>query len=539
MDCGDSDAAPATPSALDRLRLAALCGLFVTIPLEVVLVLPVSFRIPPYIYLLPVVAVVALITAAGRDPWRQLIAISAELPRRLAQALALWVGVVTLSIGMWLVDAPPRVALAAEYGSVRASGLRAPIQLAILLSALAALPLVLALARNRPEFAVGAFLAVSTAVAAYGIYQVFAHRFDLPFYNISNDPLTAGRRVPSGGELGVRARSTFGEPAALGHYLLGGWAVAAGLVVWPPSRRVRVLALVSVAITTAALVAASSVGAVLGCLTIALAFFLAIAHRRAWLSGALLTVSSFGVAIAFVALLLNVMAPETQTQREPIAVERSDETNPSSGKDRAPSPTSRPDPSNGLVDDVTEAAARLGHRFVDRFTQAQSEKRSEIVAYQLELFSKRPALGVGLGATDLYLAADVAPGSLPGTHGVWWGSLSETGLAGTAALLAVLFVFGAVVLRAASAFPDAPLYGVQIGALAGVLAQMVGYLTFSERIAPHVWATMAIGVIACASKSRSVSPLRASNVRPSDADEPAERTRQRPLSARFQRWRRA
>lgn len=478
----------------------SLCALLVAIPLEAVLVIPSSFRVPPYIYLLPVFAVLALATAGGGNPWRRLASIGVEVPRRLAQALALWVGLVTLSIGMWLIDEPPRVSLAAEYGSLRASDLRAPIQLAILLSFLAALPLVIALARGRAAFAVGAFLVVSTTVAAYGIYQVFAHRYDLPLYNISNDPLTAGRRVPSGGELGVRARSTFGEPAALGHYLLGGWAVAAGLVVWPPTRRVRILAMGSMAVTTAALVATSSVGTWLGVLSVALVFAFAVAHRRAWLPGALLASSTASVAVAFVALLLHVMAPTAgpgTAAPGPSPGVPTTPSNPGTG-----TPGSNETPEEGPFHAFTEAGSKLVHRFTDRFDQARREKRGEIVAYQLDLFKQRPVLGVGLGAADLYLAADVAPGSLPGTHGVWWGSLSETGLFGTAALLAAVLAFAAVVIRAMTAAPSSPLYGVAVGALAGVLAQLVGYLTFSERIAPHVWATMAIGVLAAAAARR-------------------------------------
>ena len=59
--------------------------------------------------------------------------------------------------------------------------------------------------------------------------------------------------------------------------------------------------------------------------------------------------------------------------------------------------------------------------------------------------------------------------------------------------------------RAARAAPAGSAYPIIIGVTAALLAQFAAYVTFSERIAPYVWALLGLGVLAVAAAAREAT----------------------------------
>lgn len=474
---------------VDRRALArvvepgALVLLLAVLPLEAVLVIATQVLIPPYIVVLPLLGIVALLSMRSM---RELFP-----GRALTAAVVAWIAVTTISLGMWVLRRPPAVGLASGYGSVRSSVLRGPIQLAITCAFLAALPIVLVLARRRLTFAVAFFIGVAAVVASYGVYQVVANRLGLPFQNISNDPLVAGRAIPGWRGL-LRPYSTFGEPSPFAAYLLGPLCLAVTLAVWPPSRRARNLAAAAAAVMFSAFVLTLSTGAWLAVPVASLVVFGAIVQRRAWWMIPAIPAAAVVVSVATLAPLLALNAHNSATSTSPPA---SSQPAPTPG---APVPPARraPKPASSALTGVKSVPTTIIHRIEDSISTGRNGPRLEIEKYQVHLWKQYPVLGVGIGAADLYTAHELRQTSLPSTYGVWFGVLSETGTLGMLALLVVVGVFVVSSVRALRATPRSPWYPVVAGALAGVLGQLAAYVWFYERIPAHVWLLMGLGILA-------------------------------------------
>jgi len=461
---------------LRLLEPAALVLLLAVLPLESVLVIATQVVIPPYIVALPLLALVALASARSL---RELVP-----PRVLTISLLAWISVTALSLVMWVVQRPPNIHLAAGYGTVRASALRGPLQLAITLAFLAALPLVLALARRRLGLAVGCFVGAAALVALYGIYQVVANRIGLPFENISNDPLVVGRAIPGWRGL-LRPYSTFGEPSPLAAYLLGPMTIALTLAVWSPSRRARMAAAIAAAVMFSTFVLTLSTGAWLA-LPVDFAIVVAVlVQRRAWRSLAVIPFAAVAVVVVTLAPLLS-LTPQATTS---VGVSAPSQSRPHATSSTKPQRSS-------LVGSITRVPGTIVRRIRDSIDSGRAGPRLEIQRYQLHLWEAHPVLGVGIGAADLYTAHKLHQSSLPSTYGVWFGVLSETGTAGFVALLLVVGVFAATCARTLRARPNSPWFPVITGALAGVIGELVAYFWFYERIPAHLWALMGLGVLA-------------------------------------------
>jgi O-antigen ligase len=78
---------------------------------------------------------------------------------------------------------------------------------------------------------------------------------------------------------------------------------------------------------------------------------------------------------------------------------------------------------------------------------------------------------------------------------VWWGVVAETGTLGLLAFVAVVAAFAWELVRTLRARPTSPWYPLLVGALVGVLAQLLSYGSFSERVDAHVWMLMGLGLL--------------------------------------------
>jgi hypothetical protein len=476
---------------LDRvLEPAALVVLLVVLPLESVLVIPTQLLIPPYIVVLPVLLIISLLAVRT---------VREFLPERnLTIALAVWIGANTLSLAGWLIYPPPNIDIAASFGSLRTSALRGPIQLAITFAFLAALPLVLALARRRLWLAVGCFIGVAAIVSCFGIWQVVANRLGLPIQNISNDPLVTGRAIPGWRGL-LRPYATFGEPSPFAAYLLGPLALAVALAVWPPARRARAAATAAGALIFSAFVLTLSTGAWIALPVLAAIVFAVLAHRRAWWWMIGVPVAAVVVAVATLAPLLSLNERSAASAPPPTSVgttthPNKNGTHPNKNGDGSSQPERHH--STSPFSGVSHVASTIANRITDSIAAGRTGPRFEIQRYQVHLWKTHPVLGVGIGAADLYTARKLRQQSLPSTYGVWPGVISETGTVGAIALLLVVAVFVADSVRTLQRAVRSVWYPVVAGALAGVIGELLAYFWFYERIPAHVWALMALGVLA-------------------------------------------
>jgi hypothetical protein len=156
------------------------------------------------------------------------------------------------------------------------------------------------------------------------------------------------------------------------------------------------------------------------------------------------------------------------------------------------------------VKDATAAVSSLYDRLMGRFTFGTDQTRYRIWKDDLSLWEHHPVLGVGLGSADLYLSKRFTRGALPSTYSAWGGMIAETGTLGIAAFVALLVVFGLTVFPVILRTRESRWFPLVVGATAGIVVEFTAYLTFGERIEPHVWALMALaltGVLAIRSES--------------------------------------
>jgi O-antigen ligase len=223
---------------------------------------------------------------------------------------------------------------------------------------------------------------------------------------------------------------------------------------------------------------------------------IAVAHRREWRIGAASFAVAAAVPIVTLAPFLASTPPGASGSAATTTTTTMTTTTTTTTTGEAQPLAPHTVGGRGPLESVLEVPATLIRRVNESLGSGGTSDRLKIQRYQLKLWVHHPIFGVGLGAADLYLARAYSPKSLPSTYGIWWGVLSETGLVGTLALLAVLALFGREVVGAARAAPTSVWYPVAVGCLIGVIAEFVSYLTFYERIAPHVWAMMGIGLLA-------------------------------------------
>ncbi|HET8893911.1 MAG TPA: hypothetical protein VFM96_07435, partial [Gaiellaceae bacterium] len=325
------------------VRWLAFWLLLATLPLETVLVVATAFTIPPYIYLLPVLLGLTLWSASLRD---------ATPSKPVAIAVAVWVTVNVLSLIVWVVDRPPRPHILALYGSLRAGPFRGVFQLAIAVAFLLALPLTAMLAKGRERYAVAIFVGGAAVIALYGVYQSYAEFWRLPLQTLSNDPLTASRG--NSAVLGInRARSTFGEPASFGDYVLGPLALATSLAIWGRGRA-RAVATVASAVLWAAMVLTISVTTWFAAVISAIVLVPAIVHSRAWRPA--LSAVGLAAVIAFVVIWPFVASTPSPASATPTTTASATTTSATTTASTPAPTTTAPAPTTTAPPPTTAAA---------------------------------------------------------------------------------------------------------------------------------------------------------------------------------------
>jgi hypothetical protein len=144
-------------------------------------------------------------------------------------------------------------------------------------------------------------------IVTYGVYQMAARLLHLPgaFLPVTNKQYYAEGGLQLGWEKSeiTRASSVFSEPSELGYY--GLWLLVIGLS--SENKKIRILALSSAA---AGLLAAQSLGAILGAFVIFTAYCVAQGVSRHLIRQLFLTALVFGGSLA----ALNAFAPEAYEQ---------------------------------------------------------------------------------------------------------------------------------------------------------------------------------------------------------------------------------
>jgi hypothetical protein len=296
--------------------------------------------------------------------------------------------------------------------------------------------------------AIGAVLA-----AAYGLYQWLAQRYGWPFSNLDNAPnsdnFTTGARFQGNGLLGwQRVRGTFTEPFAFGIYLAAMLPLVTQL--FPGQRRrSRLFASAAVLLTGGVLILTDS-SLAWACLLVAgavVATGASISRGRPLLAA----VAGGGAVLLSVLCIAAVAEP-------------------------------------AVLSSVTARSDTQLHQTLGARTSAWNESA--------ELWSRRPVLGYGPGASSVKLARrDIGVPSSPlvlgSAYGVWAASLIDAGVFG---ILAWIVLFGAVLYYAVSAAIRAEsslLWAAIAAAFASILASQVG----GDRLDFRVWLLLALALV--------------------------------------------
>lgn len=300
--------------------------------------------------------------------------------------------------------------------------------------------------------AVRLYVYCATALAGYGIYQLFAFAFDLPFVDITNALGTGGgvyRVSTYGASHYFRAHGTFQEPLNFGHYLVSAFFLPFSLWLYGPRSatgewRLFRSYLFPLLLLAVALLLTRSRGALIG-FAVGLVTLLLFARWRA-----ILRILTAAAVAAGGTLALMWLSPE--------------------------------------VYEILLAGS------LERFGMSwlMIEPRLEAWDFLLDLFGEHPVLGVGLGNYAVHrAAAGVAHAALPGSaFGIYWQALVETGILGLVALGLVLLRFYQVLLSVLRRTQRTPWHPYALGFLASFTAMMVQYVTFGDRLGMHVWFMM-------------------------------------------------
>lgn len=433
--------------------IRCMYALVITLPLEAAAVLEVGFTLR---------IAYALIGLCCVSTWLSRRRLVIERDPTTA-GLMLFILICTASMVQFVIFPPPEIANLQSGLGLRASGLRVFVQLFLLLLHVAFFFNVLVLLRDKARIrsAVRLYIVTAVVVAAYGVYQLVAITYNLPFKNITNAISTGGEGIAgvsyaSSIFAAIRPRSTFQEPGNLGQFLLSALAI---LLVYQPfvGRKDKFLQYSSILVLVWGIIVTVARGTYLGMLLVVV-LLLVVGSRRVSLPNLIAVLLSIA---AFAAVVFPVMAV------------------------------------------MSHGAGSMTGMLTGRFTgnEMTQETRKEYLPVLLAVWQEHPVLGVGLGAYGAYGAAELKIGTVMSAHGVWWSVLVETGLLGLAAYMWFIGAWFRLLYRRSIGDWDPELRGILAGlilAMAGVLFQ---YLFMCDRMSTYVWFLLALG---CAAANLSV-----------------------------------
>jgi len=425
--------------------------LIITLPLEATLVLEIGFTVRmSYLVLIPLIVGMCLHRRSG---WPYL-----NFRSPLTVPIALYLAAAALSLVVLMIYPPPDVMLVPEL-QLRGSKVRGLIQMGFLAFSCLVFFVSFWLCSDAKKLtqAVYLHLIAAAALSLYGIYQVFAHRNDFPFVDITNAIGTGGGVYHAARYVGTgfpfRAHGTFQEPLNFGHYLLSALPLGLALVATPANgdSRSRYWAgwwYVIVYVMFVAIALTRSRGSWLGLLAAILTLLVCFEGK---LRSRLIRVSVIGGVLMVFALWFSL--PFTPETAEQFAV-----------------------------------ANRMD------LQHFKDELRFRILPFTLSLFLEHPVLGVGLGSYPLYQAAHLGSNVLGTAFGVFWQSLVETGVIGFAAFVAVLVRLYHLMIRGWGRSRGGPWQPYLLGYLASFAGLMVQHLSFGDRLTFYTWFLMGVAV---------------------------------------------
>jgi len=418
--------------------------LIITLPLEAALVLEIGFTVRmSYLVLIPLIVGMCLHRGSG---WPYL-----NFRSPLTVPIALYLSAAALSLVVLVSFPPPDVVLAPEL-QLRGSKVRGLIQLGFLAFSCLVFFVTFCLCSDGKKLtqAVYLHLIAAATLSLYGIYQVFAHRNDFPFVDITNAIGTGGgvyhAAIYIGSFYPFRAHGTFQEPLNFGHYLLSALPLGLALVVTPANGDSRsrywpgwwyvvvYLMFVAVALTR-------SRGAWLGLFAAIVTLLICFEGER---RARLLRVSVMGGALMFFALWFSL--PSTPETMEQFAV-----------------------------------ANRVDLQGI------RTDLRFRLLSFTLSIFLEHPVLGVGLGSYPLYQAAHLGSNVLGTAFGVFWQSLVETGVVGFFAFVGMLVCLYDLTIRGWRRSIGGTWEPYLLGYLASFTGLLVQHLSFGDRLTFYTW----------------------------------------------------
>ena len=187
-----------------------------TLPLEATLVIELGFTVRPSYIALLFTYFVLVISRKNIGSFKS----------PLNTPILLYMSVALLSLAMTFVYAPPQVALI-EPMKYRGTSFRSIIQLIVLIFYVSGYFLTIYFCSDKKRIltVLKVYIGMAFFLSIYGIYQVLAVYYNLPFQSITNALSTSGEGYggPFKGieDLNIfRSYATFQEPLNFGHYLL-------------------------------------------------------------------------------------------------------------------------------------------------------------------------------------------------------------------------------------------------------------------------------------------------------------------------------
>jgi len=423
-----------------RSPFHAFCVFVTTLPFENALAFHGPLTITP--------AYLSLMLAVAITAWHYRRGGAAPVSSPVASLALVYLAIAVVSLWMTVVAPPPPLSVTTSMLRWRGSEFRSVLQVALLLFSASAffVTLVVCSTPQRVRTATRLFIATTAVIGLYGLFQVVGAYLRLPLVGAYASSLFDTPRS-------LRPNATFAEAMNFGHFLVAGLPLLLAIHL----HRERLTA--SDRITFGAP---------------------AVPMMTAMAASLLLTIGR-GAWIGFAAALLMLLAASDGRARRRAA---------------------------GLIvalaavvlvvawmsfGSIGDAAIVIGQRFDFAGKALTTEQRLWYVPFLAALVREHPLLGIGFGNYPLYQVFAFDLYGVAGAYGVFWQALVETGIAGLAAVVALMITSIVVVHRAVHrASPEWRPY--LVGWAASLVGVFVPYFFFGDRLNMYVWVAMALAV---------------------------------------------
>ena len=423
-----------------RSPFHAFCLLLVALPFENALVFTSVFTVTPGHLALLLLGAVTLFHA------RRVPAAGAATAPLHGFVLA-YLGISLLSIAMTMV-APPPVPLSAAPAGWRASELRSAIQICLLaFMSLGYFTTVFFCSEPAAlKRALTIYLITAGLIALYGLYQIAATVYYLPFVAVLVQSLY-------GLVTSFRPNATFREPLNFAHYLVSALPLAIAVCLHrdclraSDRARLGIGLLPAIAVISMALLATIARGAWLG--------FIGAAGVITVLSGRrLLRALPAGAALAAVALFAFARTFGSWSLMFAVIADRFNFLNP---------------------------------------INIAGEQRLPFIPFLVGIWRRHPVIGVGYGNYPFY-QLDWFGGGIAGAYGLFWQALVETGVLGLSVLLTLMGAYYVIMLRTVRRSGDSEWRPWLIGEVAAFTGLMIQYFTAGDRLNLYVWVLIGLSM---------------------------------------------